>query len=138
MNCPFKHPTHIIENVVRKRVMQHNALHGAGNQAYSYNLDSPSKSHAPPTSATTNCAILCDTKPEIVSSVNIIQLEPPILQDTLVDDVLLDSADEIVHTEIFQVPVIPTANMGQSPSIQEDFSQDELIFYPNHYLSYSS
>jgi hypothetical protein len=137
-NCPFKHPTHIIEKAVRERVMQHNALHGAENQDYSKNQDSPSKPHAPPTSATANRALFCDTKTNIISPSPLRHSDQSILQDTLLVDLPIDSADEIVHTDIFQVPVIPTANMGQSPSLQEDFSLDDLIFDPNHYLSYNS
>ena len=137
-NCPFKHPTHIIEKAVRERVMQHNALHGAENKAYTKDQDSPMKPHAPPTSATANSATLCHTEPKVISSPNNYLSEQPPLHTTLLDEIPFTSDDEIVHTEIFQVPVLPTANMGQTPSLHEVFALDELIFDPNHYLSYSS
>jgi hypothetical protein len=135
-NCPFKHPTHIIEKTVRERVMQHNALHGAENKAYTKNQDSPSKPHAPPTSATANSAILCNIEPEIISPPASAISEQTMLTDTLLNDIQFASGDEIVHTETFQVPVLPTANMGKI--LNEDFSLDELIFDPDHYLSYSN
>ena len=52
-----------------------------------------------------------------------------------------DFADEIIHTETFDVPFLPTANMGQSTSpatLREDFALDDLIFDPTQYLSYSN
>jgi hypothetical protein len=50
-NCPYKHLTHIIPKDVRERVMQHNALHGAENKAYSKNQDTPSDTKKPPLAA---------------------------------------------------------------------------------------
>jgi len=137
-NCPFKHPTHIIEKAVRERVMQHNALHGAENATYTKDQDSPMKPHAPPTSATANSATLCPTGPEVISPAPITLSEQPTVSNSHFDEAQLTSDDEIVHTETFDVPILPTANMGQTPSLTEDFALDELIFDPNHYLSYSS
>ena len=118
--------------------MQHNALHGAENRNYSKNQDSPSAISQPPT-ATANLAISIEPEPDTISTEELIASTPPIENTSVPSD--FDANDEIVHTETFDVPFLPTANMDQSApatTLREDFDLDELIFNPTQYLSYSN
>ncbi len=136
-HCPFKHTTHIIDKAIRERIMQHNALYGAENRHFTKSLDSPSAgTKSPPghqSPATANCAITDTSTPDIELTLSHEPLPSPPLDD--------DELHEIINMEIFEVPVIPQANMGHTfplPNINEDFALDELIFDPTQYLSYSS
>lgn len=137
MHCPFKHTTHIIDKAIRKRVMQHNALHGAENRHFTKDLDSPSTGNKPISSlhspATANCAITDNSTTDIDSTLDHEPFPSPTLND--------HELHEIVNTETFEVPLLPQANMGHTsplPNITEDFALDDLIFKPTQYLSYSS
>jgi hypothetical protein len=144
-HCPFKHPTQIIDKDIRERVMQHNALHGAENRHFTRSQDSSNTGARPPpnlsSAARANCAVTSHDDPTSIASSNLPVSEPTTFEDhssTIKEDIQLH---EIINTEVFDVPTVPQANMGNAsllPNITEDYALDELIFDPTQYLSYSS
>ncbi len=142
-NCPYKHPTHIILKDVRERVMQHNALHGAKNKAYSKNQDTPSDTKKPPL-ATVHSAITATETTVVESSRDQFNPIDPTTNSptTTIDD--FDPDLEIVDTEYFDVPSQPavanrvTSASSSNPSVLTELDPDEFITDNLRYLSYNS
>jgi hypothetical protein len=142
-NCPYKHPTHIIPKDVWERVMQHNALHGAENKAYSKNQDTPSDTKKPPLAAVHSAIIapettVVDSSRDQSNPIDPTTDSPP----TTFDD--FDPDLEIVDTEYFDIPSQPavangvTSASSSHPSVLSELDPDEFITDNLQYLSYNS
>jgi hypothetical protein len=135
--CPLKHPTHIIDKTIRERVMQHNALHGSENKHFSKDLDHPHQPLQPRPAA--------HSFAQANSAVTNIETSAPSPSTTLNHPDTIDNPDdtslhEIIETDIFDIPTLPQAHMAttSTPQVHEDYTFDDLIFDPTHYVSYSN
>jgi hypothetical protein len=166
-NCPFIDPTHILCKTTRENVMQHNSLHGAINKKFSKNQDTlhntnPQRPPPVPTILSTRKATptvrfttRTPSTPPPPSDPLIASFNPqqpptddqpndsnPYLPFEATDD---DSPapDDIIHTEYYDFPVTPTANVCTgftdiNPSFDDSTAFQDLILDPTQYLSFSA
>jgi hypothetical protein len=166
-NCPFKDPTHILCKTTRENVMQHNSLYGAINKNFSKSQDTssttqrvptppilPNTRKSPPTVRFATGATTTTTdNPDPTSET---PLTIPIPEDPSNDDIIStpsptylpfdttdDYYDETIHTEYFDLPVPPMANVctgftAANPTFEENTAFSDLILDPMQYLSFSA
>jgi hypothetical protein len=133
-NCPYKHPTQILPKDVRKRVMQHSALHGAEKKDYTKDQDLPNSKPSPPQAASA-----ITTTDEYLPVTSTQSIDPPTLEH--VESVPVHDEDEIIDTEYFDLPLpAPTANVASvsSTDLYQDLEPDTVNCNPLQYLSYES
>jgi hypothetical protein len=136
-NCPYKHPTHIIDKDIRERVLQHNAIHGTEKRNFNKTTDIHRSGPPPPQTAATGSIIIPDTAPGTPSNSSTSPSSSPDIETDLSrlkeDNILLPN-DEVIESEYFSYPA--EANLGHSTS--PDFTADEIISDHLQYLSYHS
>jgi hypothetical protein len=138
-NCPYKHPTHIIDKETHERIMQHNAIYGTEKKDFTKNQDLPHSGPHPPRTAAAGCSTVLGTPIDATH-------DPiPILPSSSTTDIdltrleegnPLTADDEIIESEYFTYPIVPEANVGQPTS--SDTTSDEIITDHLQYLSYYS
>jgi hypothetical protein len=147
--------------------MQHNSLYGAANKNFSKSQDTsstnqrvptppilPNTRKSPPTvHFATGATTTTNDNPDPTSNTP----QPiPILEDTSNDDIISppsptylpfdttdDYYDETIHTEYFDLPVPPMANVctgftAANPTFEENTAFSDLILDPMQYLSFSA
>jgi hypothetical protein len=133
-NCPYKHPTQSLPIDVCKRVMQHNALHGAEKKDYTKDQYLPNSKPSPPQAART-----ITTTDEYLPVSSSQSVDQPSLEH--VESVPIHDEDEIIDTEYFDLPLpTPTENIASvsSTDLYQDLEPDTVICDPLQYLSYES
>ena len=135
-NCPYKHPTQILPNDIRERVMQHNALHGAEKKDYTKDQDLPNTKPSPPQAASAITTSLEEIQHPSSPDTSF-ESHPTISSNN--DN--FDDNNEIIDTEYFDLPLAPPiANAASIPTSQlyTDLDPDTIITDPLQYLSYES
>jgi hypothetical protein len=139
-DCPYKHPTHIIDKETRERVLQHNAIFGTEKKHFTKTQDLPHNGTQPPRRAAIGRSVTV-LNTTLDTDINESHSDQP-HQTSDIDLALLEEGtplqpnDEIIDTKYFDYPVTPEANIGQPSSI--DLVPDETITDHLQYLAYQS
>jgi hypothetical protein len=138
-NCPYKHPTHIIDKEIRERVMQHNAIYGTEKKNFNKTTDITRPGpHQPKTAAAGNIIIpTTSSDPPLHPSTT--SNSPPATDTDLTrleEGNHLSPDNEVIESDYFSYPIPAEANLGHFTS--PDFTADEIISDHLQYLSYHS
>jgi hypothetical protein len=139
-NCPFKHPTHILDKDTHERVLQHNAVFGSEKQNFSKTQDLPhAVKHLLRSAALGHRVTLLDeTTTDVLDTTEPLPSPPDtdLALTRLEEGTPLAPDDEIIESEYFDYPISPAATFCQPTSLE--CASDDIITDHLQYLSYHS